>query len=575
MSDNEKLQKPTLSSEEDLRNWQLQDEKLEKPELTQDEKLEKPALAPDEKLTKPELTPEEDLRNWSLDGEDGEEAAQFGQSSEQSDTFQSANPAAILGGPGNMLPKEMNAEYFERLNSMDSKQQVQFVQDTMMQMQNGGKIDKGLQMAVMMDKAGLDLSQRTNSGTYEVPLQGVMYAEASSLSLIQNGQLSEERIQSLAGKPIEDWYPDDREALENATQMNQMMTKFCFDEDGKQIQESSAKGKELKTIFKAIDETSDVEWMADAQGELLKGNPDAMNAAKAAKYALNPQGALQNSTVQLDKESLANFDKYQEMLDAAKQGKLTPDMMMEGFGSVTKQESEKESGFGEFFDGLKVGKDHEPLVEKDGNGMIFNIPNGFDVHVGKTTENQKSGRFLDIIDENLGKSVLREGKSLKDVLSSGVMAKNLEKGHGAGKEINVDKEIKDFENTKKAVEERHKTWSGIVSPENQFHQEIQDAWDKLSPIAQSEYQRREAEKAAKMEKEMPGKQLNQPVVRTTPYPNSSYAATAKRLQFKDTKSLSTGVSTAKPGERGMQATSEFGSILEKQEQQGLMKQMGE
>lgn len=400
---------------------------------------------------------------------------------------------------------------FSQLANMSAEEQQAFLQQAFASACQQGQISEGARTAVGLDGIGLDITQRTKNGDYDIPLRAVLYAEANSMGLVnkEDGSLNQDRAKELMGKDMNEWSAEDKSSLETILGVNKNVSDYCvapgmfgfFNKD---------KGT-IASMFDSMDEMKDFAWMKDMQGAILSGSPEAMAGIQAFSTAMNPDSAVKDYNVQLSSSDMLQADKYLELMEAAKQGKLTPEMAEQGFVDMQRQHDmnqkygwmfsmkdnqngmenptnesqsqEKESSH-KFFD-FENGK-FGPF-QKQGNGLVIDLPGTNDLHLGATKENQQSGRLFGFVDGSM---------STEEQMSAAV------KGGLAGYQAGMSKGLKQL-----------------------------------------------------------------PADGEMPNPTT--------MEYRGQSTTVKGVNTAEAGQRGAEAEAQFGDLLKKEEAAQMAKQMGE
>lgn len=312
---------------------------------------------------------------------------------------------------------------FSQLANMNAEEQQAFLQQAFASACEQGQISEGARTAVGLDGIGLDITQRDKSGQYDIPLRAVLYAEATSLGLVnkEDGSLNQDRAKELMGKDMTEWSAEDKSSLDTILDVNKNVSDYCVGKDNLMADFNKI---QISTMFDSMDEMKDFEWMKDIQGSILSGSPEAMAGIQAFSTAMNPNSAVKDYNVKISSKDMEQADEYLKLMEAAKEGKLTPEMAQQGFDSMEKAnegfslsnwwsglwkgQNEKDSSVqtenteskesNKFFD-FENGK-FGP-VQKEGNGLVIDLPGTNDLHLGATKENQQSGRLFGFVEAGM------------------------------------------------------------------------------------------------------------------------------------------------------------------------------
>lgn len=304
---------------------------------------------------------------------------------------------------------------FDSLDGMSADDQVNFVKCLR------GKLPSGAQLADSFDTLGLDMSRTNEDGSYSIDGGSIGYGEGKALGLMsEDGSLDNDKLKEMISGNYDDYSDEQKAAIENVAGINKNIMKFAYDETGAKISQTDA-GKNVEGFLSQIDDVSD-----------LKKFQEGSVIDKAATMKDVVSGAMSNMTtmdgaqIKLDADSMNQYGAYSSMMEAAKNGELTPDMAKDyltkaygignGIGTIKTPETFLE-------DGVEVnGK----TITKDDLKELFNTKEGQAMMAEATDEWEQQ-----MMDENpmLDRSI---GKSKFDSIVRGAEA-GMQAGY-AGKE---------------------------------------------------------------------------------------------------------------------------------------------
>lgn len=467
---------------------------------------------------------------------------------------------------------------FSQLEGMTKEEQLAWLDGQMAAMSEQGKACAGFEAAVTMDKIGLDMSKVREDGSYNIPLQSMLYAEGVNLGVVNamTGAPNMDKLKELSEKGLEG---TDAESI---FKLNKLAVDFC-NKNGAELTDSTTAGKDVMAMFGAMDEQSDFDWVQNPAQAMADGNPNVYAGLNAISMATNPKSPAGQYSVTLDKDSMSQANAYLKMKEAIENGTFTADMAKEQFAAMdasyeASQNPQQESGWN-FMEHLEDGnlgflggtilgsymqKDEKPnafgnlwpwnqgqdaqqqtegqpdaqaedqngknnwsfgFLHGNGDGFVIDLPGDKDLHIGKTEENQANGTLFGLV-----------GTALD----------------GAG-----------YESPKEAPAE----WGAPIGSVNDKPYDTADIWwktDKDGNIIES-------------------KGLNEGHLQTLEHipENAKLTEVEKQtlLQQLGTNAaaveVSKGVNTAKPGERGQQAEEMFSAVNEKAAAAQAARQMEE
>lgn len=247
---------------------------------------------------------------------------------------QDASPSANVGSPsfvtGNMRD----------LENMSKDEQKAWLEKQITDLDVAGKLHDGFNMAVLMDKIGLDVKANYRDGSYHVPLQAVMYAECVNLDIINKdtGYPDLYKLKNLYENGFEG---TDADAI---FKLNQMASGFCKGSNALSLNDTVA-GRDVLAMFGAMDEASDFEWTLDPQQGVAENNPNTIAGLNAITMAVHPESPAKNYSVCVDGPSMKQAKSYMEMMEAIENGTFTTEMAREKLFEIA-QGSDYDMGTG-------------------------------------------------------------------------------------------------------------------------------------------------------------------------------------------------------------------------------------
>ena len=335
-----------------------------------------------------------------------------------SDTMPNTN--GLMGNPS-LNPNQ--------LEGASADEQVAFVKNLLSEK---SMMTDGVATAIRLDELGLDMSKRNPlTGSYEVPLQGVLYAETVKLGLMDRntGNVNPTRLEDLVSQ--KNLSEEDNIALKDVFDLNHVLSKSC---EENALFKSEGKRKELDDMFSHMDEAKDFEWVRDIPANLFSKDPEAEAGMEAIRQASAKDGVASDFDVKISSKDMMQADMYKDLMNVAKAGKLTPEMASEAMAELgvltsgyhdpqtlgmtqgrfrenleqgVKEQSEQ---YSDKFVDLEHGK-FGPL-QRNGAGFVLDLPGVRDLHIGKTKENQESGRMFGMVD-NLDNLIYPEDADMK------------------------------------------------------------------------------------------------------------------------------------------------------------------
>lgn len=210
---------------------------------------------------------------------------------------------------------DISSKDFAKLDGMSADEQQAFMKDYLSQM------PPGVQMAAAMDGLGFDMTRLQDDGSYSVSGDAVAYGEGQALGILNDkGDLDMNAATKLLDTPYESFTDEQKSMVDNIACVNSTVMDYVFDENGDSLK-GTKEGDALEDFMGNIDEVSDLTDYQSSNWAKQK-----MTTASIVSDALSNMNTLQNSDLVIDSDTMAQYQAYQTMMDAAKEGSLTPDV---------------------------------------------------------------------------------------------------------------------------------------------------------------------------------------------------------------------------------------------------------
>lgn len=236
---------------------------------------------------------------------------------------QDTSPSVNMDSPSFVM------ENIPDLENMSKEEQQAWLEKQITDLDVAGKLHEGFNMAVSMDKIGLDVTSDYRDGSYQVPLQAVMYAECVNLDIINKdtGYPDLDKLKSLYENGFEG---TDADVI---FKLNQMASGFCKGSNSLSLNETVA-GRDVLAMFGAMDDVSDFEWTLDPEKGIAENNPNVIAGLNAITMAVHPESPAKNYSVYVDGRSMEQAKPYMEMMDAIENGTFTTEMAREKLSEI-------------------------------------------------------------------------------------------------------------------------------------------------------------------------------------------------------------------------------------------------
>lgn len=270
---------------------------------------------------------------------------------------------------------------------LDKSTQIKLVDD----FKNG--LSEQAQMASALDGLGVDLTQRQPDGSVRMNGLEVLGASVQGMGFADDkGNFDFDGMTKLLETPVDNWTPEQVNTMKDFTSVLKNITECGMTKDGTPLKETP--GGELLESFTSVAESVD-DIKALQQEELTKsGKPDPFVFLTAMRGVVD---TLKTSDVVLPAKEVEYGLAANKMETLAQDGLLSQHEVERVQASY---ESESETPeWTQLVSGTQQ-KD-EPLLQKDGKGLIVNLPGNMDVHLGMTEQNKSSGKLFDFVREDM------------------------------------------------------------------------------------------------------------------------------------------------------------------------------
>ena len=274
---------------------------------------------------------------------------------------------------------------------LDKSTQIKLVDD----FKNG--LSEQAQMASALDGLGVDLTQRQSDGSvrmnglevFGASIQGTGFADGK-------GNFDFDGMTKLLETPVDNWTPEQVNTMKDVTGVLKNITECGVTKDGTPLKETP--GGELLESFTSVAESVDDIKALQQEGLKKSGKPDPFMFLTAVRGVVD---TLKTSDVVLPAKEVEYGLAANKMETLAQDGLLSQ-YEVERVQTSYESELETPEWTQPVFD---TQQKDEPLLQKDGKGLIVNLPGNMDVHLGMTEQNKASGKLFDFVREDMDNAV--------------------------------------------------------------------------------------------------------------------------------------------------------------------------
>lgn len=270
---------------------------------------------------------------------------------------------------------------------LDKSTQIKLVDD----FKNG--LSEQAQMASALDGLGVDLTQRQPDGSVRMNGLEVLGASVQGMGFADDkGNFDFDGMTKLLETPVDNWTPEEVNTMKDFTGVLKNITECGVTKDGTPLKETP--GGELLESFTSVAESVDDIKALQQEGLTKSGKPDPFVFLTAMRGVVD---TLKTSDVVLPAKEVEYGLAANKMETLAQDGLLSQHEV-ERVQKSYESESETPEWTQPVFD---TQQKDEPLLQKDGKGLIVNLPGNMDVHLGMTEQNKASGKLFDFVREDM------------------------------------------------------------------------------------------------------------------------------------------------------------------------------
>ena len=270
---------------------------------------------------------------------------------------------------------------------LDKSTQIKLVDD----FKNG--LSEQAQMASALDGLGVDLTQRQPDGSVRMNGLEVLGASVQGTGFADGkGNFDFDGMTKLLETPVDNWTPEQVNTMKDFTGVLKNITECGVTKDGTPLKETP--GGELLESFTSVAESVDDIKALQQEGLTKSGKPDPFVFLTAMRGVVD---TLKTSDVVLPAKEVEYGLAANKMETLAQDGLLLQHEV-ERVQTSYESESETPEWTQPVFD---TQQKDEPLLQKDGKGLIVNLPGNMDVHLGMTEQNKASGKLFDFVREDM------------------------------------------------------------------------------------------------------------------------------------------------------------------------------
>ena len=274
---------------------------------------------------------------------------------------------------------------------LDKSTQIKLVDD----FKNG--LSEQAQMASALDGLGVDLTQRQPDGSVRMNGLEVLGASIQGTGFADGkGNFDFDGMTKLLETPVDNWTPEQVNTMKDVTGVLKNITECGVTKDGTPLKETP--GGELLESFTSVAESVDDIKALQQEGLTKSGKPDPFVFLTAMRGVVD---TLKTSDVVLPAKEVEYGLAANKMETLAQDGLLSQHDV-ERVQTSYESELETPEWTQPVFD---TQQKDEPLLQKDGKGLIVNLPGNMDVHLGMTEQNKASGKLFDFVREDMDNAV--------------------------------------------------------------------------------------------------------------------------------------------------------------------------
>ena len=289
---------------------------------------------------------------------------------------------------------------------------------------------EGVKMASALDKLGMDTTKVQEDGSLKVNMGIALTCGADGAGFVtEDGKFDKQAFQDTLTTPVDNWSEEQKGKMQEFATVLQNLTECGVKQDGTPLKDTP-EGQVLESFTSALDSVDEIKALqqdvfANKIQESVGISKDTSKSEKSTLLlaGLTILNTVDSSDVVISKEDLEKSQVMTKMEELAKEGQLTTELADVGLEAVgvtvpitglnpttpeneqsnpnvtevpvdgTVQEEQTEKSWFEKLQGL---------VERDGKGVIIDVPGEKEVYIGLTSENQKNGKLFDFVQEEMG-----------------------------------------------------------------------------------------------------------------------------------------------------------------------------